>query len=392
MGEIGTACDIAHFKYPRQVHTEYCSFFILDQNSCHKKYGARAAATSKKYGARAAATRSMVQEQLPQEVWCKSSCHKKYGARAAATSKKYGARAAATRSMVQKQLPQARSMVQEQLPQARSMVPEQLPQEVWCQSSCHKKYGARVAATRSMVPEQLPQEVWCQSSCHKKYGARAAATRSMVPEQLPQEVWCQSSYHKKYGARAAATRSMLPEQLPQEVWCQSSYHKKCGEQEQIARNILVRMEWHVEFETQLGKEGSPQSIIHPNGFAKGLRTTLREREVMNTSHLKADELGEILSFHKDFYLVETVRVRDAYSFRSSIVNLTQLDEFEEVKVVMSCMYTNCTYSGLKEIVNPAPDSVSLEFIRKYIRKIREYEKAFLEGTHAGKEVEGAGEL
>ena len=43
-------------------------------------------------------------------------------------------------------------------------------------------------------------------------------------------------------------------------------------------------------------------------------------------------------------------------------------------------------------MNPALDSVSLDLIRKYFRKIREYQQAYTEGAKAGKEVESAVKL
>ena len=52
-------------------------------------------------------------------------------------------------------------------------------------------------------------------------------------------------------------------------------------------------------------------------------------------------------------------------------------------------YTNFTIAKLREIIDPALDSVNVELIRKYFRKVREYEKAYLEGKKAGKEVEAA---
>ena len=39
------------------------------------------------------------------------------------------------------------------------------------------------------------------------------------------------------------------------------------------------------------------------------------------------------------------------------------------------------------IVRPGLDSVSLDLIRKFFRRVREYEHAYLEGKKAGKELE-----
>lgn len=53
----------------------------------------------------------------------------------------------------------------------------------------------------------------------------------------------------------------------------------------------------------------------------------------------------------------------------------------------SQQYTNYTLACLHNIMNPALDSVSTDFIRKYYRKVEDYERACIEGKKAGKEVE-----
>ena len=57
--------------------------------------------------------------------------------------------------------------------------------------------------------------------------------------------------------------------------------------------------------------------------------------------------------------------------------------------VYSHAYTNFMLPGLRSIVNPALDSVSTDLMRKYFRRVLEYEKAYLEGKKAGKELEAA---
>ena len=49
-------------------------------------------------------------------------------------------------------------------------------------------------------------------------------------------------------------------------------------------------------------------------------------------------------------------------------------------------HTNFTLVKLRKVLNPSLDSVSLDLIS---RKVRDYEKAYLEGHNAGKEVEKA---
>ena len=52
-------------------------------------------------------------------------------------------------------------------------------------------------------------------------------------------------------------------------------------------------------------------------------------------------------------------------------------------------YTNFTLPGLRSIIEPALDSVTLDNIRKYFRKAHDYERAYREGHKAGKMVEQA---
>ena len=59
--------------------------------------------------------------------------------------------------------------------------------------------------------------------------------------------------------------------------------------------------------------------------------------------------------------------------------------------VYTRMYTNFTLPRLTSIINPAMDSVSVDLIRKYFRKVLDYDKAYLhvDGKKAGKELEQA---
>ena len=52
-------------------------------------------------------------------------------------------------------------------------------------------------------------------------------------------------------------------------------------------------------------------------------------------------------------------------------------------------YTNFTLVKLCQIINPALDSVLVDLIRKFLRKVRDYEKAHTEGLKAGEQVEEA---
>ena len=53
---------------------------------------------------------------------------------------------------------------------------------------------------------------------------------------------------------------------------------------------------------------------------------------------------------------------------------------------------NFTFNRLRQIINPALDSVGVDLIRKFARKARDYEKAYCEGHRAGKAVKDAVKL
>ncbi len=57
--------------------------------------------------------------------------------------------------------------------------------------------------------------------------------------------------------------------------------------------------------------------------------------------------------------------------------------------VYSRMYTNFTLLRLRQIVDPALDSVSVDLIRKFFRKVVDYQRAYIEGKKAGKELDKA---
>ena len=79
---------------------------------------------------------------------------------------------------------------------------------------------------------------------------------------------------------------------------QSSCHRKFDDQALVACNILVKDKGTCRVrDTVWG--GRPQSMVLPDGSAKGLKIILAERGIF-TSTLKADDMRIILSNHDDF--------------------------------------------------------------------------------------------
>lgn len=136
-------------------------------------------------------------------------------------------------------------------------------------------------------------------------------------------------------------------------------------------------------------------MVHPDGTAKGLKTILRERGI-NSSTLKADDMRTILANHDDF-LNEKTEVEHFIENRGFQCLFLpkfhcELNPIERVwgQSKRYCRaYSNFTLQKLRATIDPALDSVSLDLIRKYYRKVRDYEAAYLEGNKAGKKVENA---
>ena len=141
--------------------------------------------------------------------------------------------------------------------------------------------------------------------------------------------------------------------------------------------------------------GCVQKMVYDDGTPKGMKAILEERGI-NTSRMKGDNMWVVLSFHDDFAsektMVEHFIVEKSHKCLFLPKFHCELNPIERVwgqAKVYSRAHTNFTLVGLRSIVNPAVDSVSTDLMRKYFRRVLEYEKAYLEGEKAGKELETA---
>ena len=180
------------------------------------------------------------------------------------------------------------------------------------------------------------------------------------------------------------------------VWLfdQSSCHRKFDECALQAKSILVK-DGGPRRVRDTTWAGEPQSMVSSDGTAKGLRTVLRERGI-NTERMLADDMRVVLSNHDDFAMEQTI-VEHYLKDRGHIVFFLpkfhcELNTIERVWAqakVFCRAHTNFTLVKLRQIINPALDSVTVDLIRKYARKARDYEMAYREGNKAGKSVEEA---
>ena len=122
-------------------------------------------------------------------------------------------------------------------------------------------------------------------------------------------------------------------------------------------------------------------MVLPDSSAKGLRTILKVRGI-NTTTLKADDMRTILTHHDDF-VTEKTQVEHYVIGRGEGFQCLFLPKFHcELNPIERVwgqskrycrVHTNFTLVKLREILNPALDLVTVDLMRKYFRKAREYE-------------------
>ena len=181
------------------------------------------------------------------------------------------------------------------------------------------------------------------------------------------------------------------------VWLfdHSSCHRAFADDALNAKRMNVRpggMQPKMRDTTWAGRR---QTLIDRNGIPKGMKKVLEERGI-NTATMVADDMRTVLANHEDFRTEKTV-VENYLIGRGHKVLFVpkfhcELNPIERVwgqAKVYTRTHTNYTLPRLRNIIRPGLDSVSLDLIRKYFRKVQDYETAYLEGKQAGKELEQA---
>ena len=222
------------------------------------------------------------------------------------------------------------------------------------------------------------------------HGWCSSTAANVVGIGLVTDFWCRSKQP------VTPQRSNIPHHLT--LLCSSS--TKAAVTANFTRELslletaLLRMVDH-DWVRDTVWAGQPQSMVLPDGSAKGLRTILHERGI-NTSTLKADDMRIILNNNDDFVNEKTQvehyiisRGFQCYFLPKFHCELNPIERVWGQSKRYSRAHSNFTLAKLPETINPALDSVTLDLIRKYYRKVREYELAYLEGNKAGKEVEAA---
>lgn len=179
------------------------------------------------------------------------------------------------------------------------------------------------------------------------------------------------------------------------IFDQSSCHKAYAENALNASRMNVRPGGKQPCMRDTVWAGRVQKLVRDDGVPKGMKAVLEERGV-NTERMKANDMRTVLSFHDDFISEKTMVEKIVTEKGHKCVYLPkfhcELNPIERVwgqAKVYSRAHTNFTLVGLRSIINPALDSVSTDLMRKYFRRVLEYERAYLEGKKAGKELEAA---
>ena len=109
-------------------------------------------------------------------------------------------------------------------------------------------------------------------------------------------------------------------------------------------------------------------MVNPDGTTKGLRTILRERGI-NTANMKADDMRTVLSFHDDFLNENTIvehylkgRGHKVYFLPKFHCELNAIERVWAQAKVYCRTYTNFTLNRLRQIIDPALDSVTVDNI------------------------------
>ena len=135
--------------------------------------------------------------------------------------------------------------------------------------------------------------------------------------------------------------------------------------------------------------GMVQKMVDDNGIPKGMRQVLRERGI-NITNMTAPDMRKVLESHHDFKYEKT-RVEHLLTKHGHRVFFIpkyhcELNPIERVWG-HSKKYTraHCNYSfrQLEDAIEPALDTVSVDLIRKFFRKARDFMKAYREDVPAG---------
>lgn len=132
--------------------------------------------------------------------------------------------------------------------------------------------------------------------------------------------------------------------------------------------------------------GKPQKLCFNIGVPKGMKIILEERGI-NTNTLHKEDMQMILRNHDDFRN-EKPRIfhflEQRGKFHPELNPIERVWGQSKVYTKGHCKYT---FPSLHNTIPAGLDSVSVESIKKYHRKARDYMFAYFEGFVAGPKLE-----
>ena len=173
---------------------------------------------------------------------------------------------------------------------------------------------------------------------------------------------------------------------------QSSGHCAYAEDALIAHKMNVSNGGKQPFMKETIWDARPQKMVTSTGLQKGLKSVLEERGV-NVKGMKKEDMVKVLEEMRDFKFQKTKveelilnkghRVMFIPKFHCEINPIERVWCHGKKYTRANCDYT---FAGLEKTINTALDSVSVELIRKFFRKSREYRRAYREGKQIGEEM------
>lgn len=180
-----------------------------------------------------------------------------------------------------------------------------------------------------------------------------------------------------------------------QVWVfdQSSCHKAMAEDALDVNAMNVKPGGKQAIMRDTVWAGIPQRMVLDSGVAKGMKQVLEERGI-NTATLVGDQMKIILQNHDDFRNEKPKLIHYLNSMGHVALYLPkfhpEINPIERVWAQSKCYtkaYCKYTLVALRETIPQGLDSVTLDQIKNFHRKCRNYMFAYFEGHVAGMELE-----
>ena len=171
------------------------------------------------------------------------------------------------------------------------------------------------------------------------------------------------------------------------VWLfdQSSCHRAFAEDALNAKVMNVRPGGVQPRMRDTMWAGKVQRMVYDDGTPKGMKQVLEEKGI-NTARMVAEDMRTVLSWHDDFRKEKTIvehylngRGHPAMFIPKFLCKLNPIERVWGQAKFYSRKHSSFTLARLRQIMDPALDSISTDLIRKYFRKVQDYETAYLGG-------------